>query len=100
MNEIGERIKEIRIAQNLTQEEVAEDIGISLSTIKRFETGKESNLENFLCILRYYNCLQNLDLLIPEQQQSVEDIYKGISKRQRASKEKEVNEDFKWGDEL
>ena len=34
LKEMGERIRDIRIAQNLTQEEMAADIGVSLSTIK------------------------------------------------------------------
>lgn len=100
LHEIGERIKEIRIAQNLTQEEVAEDVGISLSTIKRFEAGNGGTMDNFLRLLRYFELLQNLEVLIPEQQQSAEEIYRGISKRRRASKEKKSDEEFKWGDEL
>ncbi len=100
LKEMGERIRDIRIAKNLTQEEVAEDIGVSLSTIKRIESGTGSTLENFLRILRYFNLIQNLEILIPPQQQSAEEIYRNVSKRQRAGKEKQPNTEFKWGDEL
>lgn len=100
LKEMGERIRDIRIAQNLTQEEVAEDIGVSLSTIKRIESGTGSTLENFLRILRYFNLTQNLEVLIPAQQQSAEEIYRNVSKRQRAGKEKQTHTEFKWGDEL
>lgn len=100
LKEMGERIRDIRIAQNLTQEEMAADIGVSLSTIKRIESGTGSTLENFLRILRYFNLTQNLEVLIPEQQQSAEEIYRNVSKRQRAGKEKQTHTEFKWGDEL
>jgi len=100
LKEMGERIRDIRIAKNLTQEEVAEDIGVSLSTIKRIESGTGSTLENFLRILRYFNLTQNLEVLIPTQQQSAEEIYRNVSKRQRARKEKQTITEFKWGDEL
>lgn len=100
LKEMGERIRDVRIAKNLTQEQVADDIGVSWSTIKRIESGTGSTLENFLRILRYFNFTQNLDILIPEQQQSAEEIYRYVSKRQRVGKEKQMNTEFKWGDEL
>lgn len=94
LKEMGERIRDIRIAQNLTQEEMAADIGVSLSTIKRIESGTGSTLENFLRILRYFNLTQNLEILIPSQQQSAEEIYRNVSKRKRAGK-KETAAEFK-----
>lgn len=96
---MGEKIRGIRIAQNLTQEVMAADIGVSLSTIKRIESGTGSTLESFLRILRYFNLTQNLEILIPAQQQSAEEIYRNVSKRKRAGK-KETAAEFKWGDEL
>lgn len=99
LKEMEERIRDIRIAQNLTQEEMAADIGVSLSTINRIESGTGSTLENFLRILRYLNLTQNLEILIPAQQQSAKEIYRNVSKRKRAGKKETVAE-FKWGDEL
>lgn len=99
LKEIGERIKDIRIARNMTQEEMAENAGVSLSTVRRLEKGEGTTLDNFLRILRLFNLLQNVELLVPTQQQSVEDMYKNIPKRKRASKEKTDTINFKWGDE-
>ncbi len=100
LNEIGERIKDIRISRNMTQEDVAENAGVSLSTVKRIESGKGSTMDNFLRILRLFDLIQNLEILIPGQQQTAEEIYRNIPKRQRASREKEEKTAFKWGDEL
>lgn len=100
LKELGERIKDIRIAHNMKQEEMAENAGVSLSTVRRIEAGDGSTMDNFLRILRCLNLIQNLEILIPEQHQSAYEIYRQIPKRQRASKEKEINARFKWGDEL
>ena len=100
LKELGERIRDIRIAHNMKQEEMAENTGVSISTVRRIEAGLGSTMDNFIRILRLFNLIQNLEILVPEQQQTAEEIYKKISKRQRASKEKEVSSDFKWGDEL
>lgn len=40
MNNIGERIKENRIALNLTQYDLAKSLGIAVSTISMYETGE------------------------------------------------------------
>ena len=100
LKELGERIKDIRIANNMKQEEMAEYAGVSLSTVRRIESVNGSTMDNFLRILRCLNLIQNLEILIPEQHLSAHEIYRQIPKRQRASKEKEANTPFKWGDEL
>lgn len=37
---IGKRIKEIRVRNNVTQRELAEKLGLSLNTVSRYETGE------------------------------------------------------------
>ena len=46
---LGERFKEYRMRCNLTQKEVAEQSGIGLTTIHKFENGTAGNLcQNYL----------------------------------------------------
>ena len=97
--ELGKRIKDIRISQSITQEELAHSAGLSFSTVVRLENGEGSNIENLMKILRVLNLVQNFDLLVPEQQPSPEELFKNKPKRQRASKKKKDTE-WKWGDEL
>ena len=41
----GERVKQVRLALNLSQEEMAKELGVSFATINRWENGKtEPNL--------------------------------------------------------
>ena len=50
--------------------------------------------------MRSLGILQNINLLIPEQELTPEELFKGTSKRKRASKRKDKNDDWKWGDEI
>ena len=98
LRELGQRIKEIRIKRSLTQQELAQNAGVSFSTIARIENGTSVNMENYMRILRNLNLLQNFDLLVPEQQIAPEDILEKTPRRQRASKRKSERS-WKWGDE-
>lgn len=43
--EIASRIRELRITKNMTQEQLAEKIGIDVSYLGRIERGKSSNIQ-------------------------------------------------------
>ena len=93
LNELGKRIRDIRISHSITQKELAKDSGVSYNTVVRLENGEGANLENVIKIMRSLGILQNINLLIPEQEITPEELFKGTSKR------KEKNDDWKWGDE-
>lgn len=63
---LGDRLKQERLNQNLTQESLAERAGISVSLIKSVEGGRGCSLSNFVKILRSLSKLDNLDLFLPE----------------------------------
>ena len=49
-----ERLKAIRLEQDITQKELAQSTGVSLSTIKQIETGRSStDLENIQKLCTY-----------------------------------------------
>lgn len=98
LKEMGRRIKEIRISRSITQQELSQSAGVSFSTMVRVENGEGVNIENYMKILRVLELLPNFELLIPEQRPTPEELFKGIPKRQRASKRKQARE-WKWGDE-
>ena len=56
--EIGKRMKEIRISKNLSQEEFAEEIGITPSYLGQVERGQRKislpTLEKISAIVRYF----------------------------------------------
>ena len=100
--ELGRRIQDTRIAASLTQKELAERAGISLSTLVRLESGESVRFEYVLNTLRALNLLANIDLLVPEQEMMPSDLidYGKKRKRVRSSSQEEMNHDsWKWGDE-
>lgn len=52
LKEVGLRIKEYRIRQNLQQKELAEGAGVGLDTVVRLEQGKNVSFDKILRILR------------------------------------------------
>lgn len=63
---IGQRIKEKRIKQHFTQEELATASGVSVLTVANIEKGKSVSLLLFIGVLRSLGLLENLEQLIPE----------------------------------
>lgn len=91
LNELRKRIKDIRISHSITQKELAKEAGVSYNTVIR--------LENVIKIMRVLGILQNINLLIPEQELTPDEIFKGITKRKQASRKTLQENEWKWGDE-
>jgi len=69
---LGERFKEYRMRCNLTQKEVAEQSGIGLTTIHKFENGTAGNLSlsTFILLLKVIGQVNAFDDLMPELPES------------------------------
>lgn len=98
---IGERAKNYRISMNLTQAQFAQKCGMPKRAIERIESGENRNLDNFLAVLRGFNLLANIDLLIPEQEERPTDIAakKPVKKRVYSKKSDTEKPAIIWGDE-
>ena len=102
-NRIGVKIKTVRLKQNMSQDELADKSGVSISTIKRMEDGEVKTLESLIRILR---TLGKLDIFIPlveEEQLSPNEYYELTNKankhkRNRASKGYKIEnkEESEW----
>lgn len=68
IRELGLRYKSYRIEMELTQKELSERTGVSVQTIRRFESGESANLDfaNFIELLRAVGLVRNLDETLPE----------------------------------
>jgi len=66
MKTIGERMKEMRLRKNITQEEIAWRAGISKLSVANAEAGKNISLATLIAILRQLGMIENLEQLIPE----------------------------------
>ena len=82
---LGERFKEYRMRCNLTQKEVAEQSGIGLTTIHKFENGTAGNLSlsTFILLLKVIGQVDALDDVLPELPESPYLVRKEEKKSQR-----------------
>ena len=101
---VGERLAQLRLSRNLTQEQLAEQAGLGLRSVQRLESGECSmRLDGFLKVCRALGILERLDLLLPEPGPSpMEELKREGQTRQRASGSKSTkkeNTNWTWGDE-
>ncbi len=100
LKEIGERIKQQRIAMNITQAELSQICGVSLSTVQRIENGVDSKFSNYIKILSSLNISANFDILIPEPQPNLKDYFEEKPARQRAKSAKVKSKStWVWGED-
>jgi putative transcriptional regulator len=99
--ELGDRLKQARLNNDLTQTEVASRTGLNRRTILNAEKGKVQ-LNNFIAILASMNIVDQLNMFLPVQEISPIQLAKlKGKKRQRASKAKKKNiwnkeDKFSW----
>ena len=69
---LGERFKEYRMRCNLTQKEVADQSGIGLTTIYKFENGTAGNLSlsTFILLMKVIGQVNALDDVMPKLPES------------------------------
>jgi transcriptional regulator with XRE-family HTH domain len=70
LQELGQRLAQYRLNQNLSQAELGKRAGVSRNTITRMEAGESTQAANLIRTLRALGLLQNLDALVPEPQVS------------------------------
>jgi len=87
---LGKYIKQIRLQQNKTQQQVATAAGINRSTVVQIENGGKGTMISFVQILRAIEQLQILEHFEIKPQISPLQLAKlEQNKRQRASSKKE-----------
>lgn len=65
---LGARFKDYRLRSNMTQKDVSEQSGITITTIHKFENGVSGNisLATFLLLMKAIGMIDGLDELMPE----------------------------------
>jgi transcriptional regulator with XRE-family HTH domain len=65
---IGERLARLRLARNLTQQQLAEQAGLGVRTVQRLELGEAATqLSGFVRVCRVLGIVERFDALLPEQ---------------------------------
>lgn len=97
--ELGHRIKTLRLRKNITQKELAEVTTLSLNVIKSLESGR-GKLSTLIAVLRELGVLEHLDNFIPEISISPMQLAKMQGKvRERASGERlkeKAKDELEW----
>ena len=65
---LGARFKDYRLRSNMTQKDVSEQSGITITTIHKFENGTSGNMSlgTFLLLVKAIGQINTLDELMPE----------------------------------
>jgi transcriptional regulator with XRE-family HTH domain len=101
---VGERLAGLRLARNLTQQQLAEQAGLGLRTLQRLELGAAATqLSGFVRVCRALGLLEGFDLFVPELVPGpMEQLKRQSRKRLRASGSKAAPakpKNWKWGDQ-
>ena len=100
LQKFGNRIKQYRIALNITQYQLAQRCGVSLATLVRIENGDDTKWSAIIKILSEFNLLDNLDMLIPEPQPDYKAMFEEKTIRKRARPDKQTSTDaWVWGED-
>jgi transcriptional regulator with XRE-family HTH domain len=70
IEELGRRLKDLRMRKGLQQSELASLAGVSLFTISKIENGKAVSITMLIAVFRALNILENIGLLVPDKLQS------------------------------
>jgi putative transcriptional regulator len=84
--ELGDRLRQARLGQNITQRRLAEEAGVSVATVRNLEDGKRTQLVTLIRVLRILGLIDGLDRVVPEPAPSpIEQLRHRGRKRRRAS---------------
>lgn len=103
--ELGERLARTRLEQNLSQQQLAGEAGVSKATIERLEAGEPVKSTSLIRVLRSLGRLDTLDRLLPEPLPSpVQRLQLRGRRRQRASsprgnRAEGATSPWRWGDD-
>jgi transcriptional regulator with XRE-family HTH domain len=101
LKEVGERLEQMRLSRNLIRSELAEQAGISRSTLERIESGDSVQLTNLVRLCRALGILNLFDVVFAEPQPSpVAQLRLQRKTRQRASRKRTPSTtEWKWGED-
>ncbi|MFY7923589.1 MAG: helix-turn-helix domain-containing protein [Gemmatimonas sp.] len=66
LREIGGRLRDYRLQQNRTIDELARDAGVGTMTVKRTEAGERPTLASLVKLLRALGRLETLEACLPQ----------------------------------
>ncbi len=110
LRELGQRLERLRLARNLSQEELGRSAGVSRATIIRVERGESVQLSTIVKLWRALDLLDEIDAAIPDRLDSpIAEVERESRHRERRratarrlkepSPPRDAGTAFRWGDE-
>ncbi len=98
---LGRQLNDIRLSQNISQQQLAERAGVSRSTLTRLADGKPISLDSFVRVMQALGLSDHLAALLPDPSvRPVERVRLDGGERQRAGrKSAAAPAPWTWGDE-
>ena len=103
VKKISSRLKELRLKQNISRQDLSVSSGVSTSSIARIEDGEIKSFDSFLRILRTLGKIDIFQPLVEEEELSPREYYKlvhspqtGKRKRAAKSRSRKVQEESEW----
>lgn len=96
---IGERLKQTRLRQNITQMSLAEEAGVSLSSIKKTEKGEIGSFDTLLRMLRVLGLLDILQQLVDDPQPTPNEYYEMVHSSKTKTRKRAASAPRKSGKE-
>ncbi|MDE6557300.1 MAG: helix-turn-helix domain-containing protein [Duncaniella sp.] len=96
---IGEKIRYLRLRQNITQMSLAEQSQISVSTVKKIENGEIGSFDSLMRVLRILGELDIFSPLLKEEDMSPNEYLELVEanrkkQRKRANSTNNINTSF------
>lgn len=88
---LGQRLKALRLRQNISQQSLAHNTLLSTNTVKSAEAGK-AKLTTFIALLRELKALDQIDHLLPEVTLSPIQIAKRQGRQRQKAGRRRVKE--------
>ncbi len=85
---IGDKIKTLRLRQNITQVNLASDAQVSLSSVKKIEKGQIGSFDSLIRVLRVLGKLDVLQQLVEEEEMSPNEYYEFVNSTKKKSRQR------------
>ena len=97
-NKISAKLKELRLKQNISRQDMAASSGVSVASIARMKDGEIKSFESFLRIVRSLGKIEIFMPMLQEEEISPNEYYKMVQsakkkQRKRASRSNNNNKE-------
>lgn len=99
IGDLCKRLNEVRLSRNISQADLANEAGVSRSTMTRLADGKAISLDSFVRVMMALQLTDHLAGMLPDPSiRPIERVQFGGTQRQRASRKKDETSEWTWRD--